>query len=155
MKKRFLRLKTALRAVMLILMMGVVGITEGQESKANITFADANVKALCVANWDTNGDGELSYTEAAAVTSLWIVFYNNFTISSFNELQYFTGLKTIDEDAFNGCYGLTSISIPSSVTYIGFAAFYGCRGLTSINIYAETPPSLDEAVFGQVNTNKH
>ena len=23
----------------------------------NITFADAAVKAICVANWDTNGDG--------------------------------------------------------------------------------------------------
>lgn len=146
-------MKTALRAVMLILMMGVVGVTEGQESKANITFADANVKALCVANWDTNGDGELSYAEAAAVKSLWIVFSYNFTILSFNELQYFTGLKTIDEDAFSGCYGLTSISIPSSVTYIDNAAFYGCRGLTSIYIYAETPPSLGEAVFGQINTN--
>ena len=29
MKKRFLRLKTAMRAVMLILIMGVVGVTEG------------------------------------------------------------------------------------------------------------------------------
>ncbi len=25
---------------------------------ANITFSDSNVKALCVANWDTSGDGE-------------------------------------------------------------------------------------------------
>ncbi len=32
----------------------------------NITFADANVKALCVANWDTDKDGELSMEEAAA-----------------------------------------------------------------------------------------
>ena len=46
MKKRFLRLKTAMRAVMLILIMGVVGITEGQES--DITFDDVKVKALCV-----------------------------------------------------------------------------------------------------------
>ena len=26
----------------------------------NITFADANVKALCVANWDTDHDEQLS-----------------------------------------------------------------------------------------------
>ena len=52
-----------------------------------ITFADANVKALCVANWDTNGDGELSYAEAAAVTSLGEVFRNQPSITSFNELQ--------------------------------------------------------------------
>jgi hypothetical protein len=57
-----------------------------------ITFADANVKAICVANWDTNGDGELSEEEAAAVTSLGVVFKGNTEITSFDELQYFTGL---------------------------------------------------------------
>jgi len=36
-------------------------------SAGNITFADSNVKTLCVANWDTSGDGELSEEEAAAV----------------------------------------------------------------------------------------
>ena len=35
-----------------------------------IHFADATVKAICVENWDTNGDGELSVAEAAAVTTL-------------------------------------------------------------------------------------
>ncbi len=35
-----------------------------------IVFADSAVKSICVANWDTNGDGELSYAEAAAVTDL-------------------------------------------------------------------------------------
>ena len=33
-----------------------------------IQFADAAVKSLCVSAWDTDGDGELSYAEAAAVT---------------------------------------------------------------------------------------
>ena len=36
--------------------------------------------------------------------------------------------------AFDNCTGLTSISIPSSVTSIGISAFYGCTGLTSITI---------------------
>ena len=131
MKKRFLRLKTAMKAVMLILMMGVVGITEGQESKANITFADANVKTLCVANWDTNGDGELSYAEAAAVKSLG-VFENNTSITSFDELQYFTGLTTIGVAEFNNCSSLASIVIPSNVTGIYDRAFGGCTGLTTV-----------------------
>ncbi len=102
-----------------------------------ITFADANVKAICVANWDTNGDGELSYDEAAAVTSLGSVFNGNYRITSFDEMQYFTGLTEISAYTFSGCSGLTSITIPSSVTSIGKgqrSAFGGCSGLASITV---------------------
>lgn len=100
-----------------------------------IQFADANVKALCVANWDTNGDGELSIAEAAAVTSLGEVFKRNKSIVSFDELEYFTGLTTID-NAFTLCTGLTSVTIPNSVSIIGYKAFYGCSALRSVgNFY--------------------
>ena len=99
-----------------------------------ITFADANVKALCVQNWDTNGDGELSEAEAAAVTDLGEVFKENTTITSFKELQYFTGLTSIGDYAFYKCYYLTSVTIPNSVTSIGGSAFYTCSGLTSVTI---------------------
>ena len=98
-----------------------------------IKFADANVKALCIANWDTNGDGEFDAKEAAAVTSLEKVFKNK-SITSFNELKYFTGLTSVGYEAFEGCSGLTSITIPNSVTSIGDYAFQGCSGLTSITI---------------------
>ena len=98
-----------------------------------ISFADANVKAICVANWDTNGDGELDQAEAAAVTDLGRVFSNK-PITSFDELQYFTGLTSIGNGAFYDCPGLTSITIPNSVISIGDQTFYGCRGLTSITI---------------------
>jgi hypothetical protein len=53
----------------------------------NITFADPNVKAICIANWDTDGDGQLSYKEAAAVDSLGQVFTGNKKILSFDELE--------------------------------------------------------------------
>ena len=38
------------------------------------------------------------------------------------------------ERAFQGCSGLTSVTIPNSVTSIGGSAFQGCSGLTSIEI---------------------
>ena len=42
--------------------------------------------------------------------------------------------KTIDNYAFNGCTGLTSIDLGKSVTSIGSYAFDDCTALTSINI---------------------
>ena len=41
---------------------------------------------------------------------------------------------SIGRSAFSGCSGLTSVTIPNSVTSIGYSAFYGCSGLTSISI---------------------
>ena len=44
-----------------------------------------------------------------------------------------SGVTSIDW-AFYGCSGLTSVTIPSSVTSIGTWAFEGCSGLTSVTI---------------------
>lgn len=92
----------------------------------NINFADATVKALCVANWDTDKDGELSEAEAVAVTDLGDVFKGNTKITSFDELQYFIGLTDTGYGTFQNCSGLTSVTIPNSVTSIGESAFYKC-----------------------------
>ncbi len=112
-----------------------------------IDFADSNVKAICVANWDTDGDGELSEEEAAAVTDLGTVFKNNNTITSFDELQYFTGLQSINENAFRYCNSLTSIILPVSITSIGDYAFYYCTGLTGILSIPNSVTSIGAYAF--------
>ena len=43
-----------------------------------------------------------------------------------------SGLTKIGFSAFEGCSGLTSLTLPSGLTEIGFSAFHGCSGLTSI-----------------------
>jgi len=84
----------------------------GQSVDPNIIqFADENVKKLCVGMWDTNGDLELSYDEAATVTSLGTTFTGNSEIQIFNELKHFTGLTVLD-DAFSGCSNLWKVTIP-------------------------------------------
>lgn len=91
----------------------------------DITFSDARVKKLCITNWDT-GDGWFTPSEAQAVTSLRTVFKSNETITSFKELVNFKGLTSIGDNAFYGCTGLTSVTIPENVTSIETGAFYGC-----------------------------
>ena len=102
-------------------------------SDDNIVFADANVKSICIAHWDTNGDGELGYEEAASVTSLGNYFRNNKQITSFEELQYFVGLSSIGSNEFYGCSNLGSLTIPNSVTSIAGYAFYNCSGLVGVS----------------------
>ena len=98
-----------------------------------IVFADENVKAICVNNWDTDGDGEITYDEAAAVTDIGDVFRDHNEITSFNELQYFTGITTIGYYAFMNCTNLTSVVIPEGVTRLDYMAF-AYSGLTEITI---------------------
>ena len=116
-----------------------------------IVFADPNVEAICVSYWDTDGDGFLSYNEAAAVTDLGQAFYYNSEINSFEELQYFTGLTFIADWAFNRCYGLTSIVFPESINSIGMYAFYYCSNLTSINI-PNTVTAIGVCAFQNCNS---
>lgn len=97
-----------------------------------ITFADDEVKRICVENWDTDGDGELSEEEAKAVTDLGTVFKENQLIESFNELQYFTGLTSIGDQAFWYSKSLKSVIIPETITTLGHSAFGECQGLTQV-----------------------
>lgn len=122
-----------------------------------IDFADAEVKRICVEHWDTNGDGELSKAEAAAVTTLrknnQAVFSNNQNITSYDELQYFTGLTGIDNSAFYMCKNLERVTLPEGITQIGNYAFFACK-LTSINL-PEGIESLGVYSFSQCNNLKH
>ncbi len=123
----------------------VVGIPEVEGDI--ITFADVEAKRLCVENWDVNGDGELSKQEAAAVTSLKNVFQSKSDIKTFDELQYFTGLTAINNNAFSYSRKLSSIIIPPNVVTIGENAFSYCH-LSSIVIPSNVVSIEEKAFYG-------
>ena len=102
----------------------------------NIEFADKYVKKVCVEKYDMNGDGELSYKEAAEVKSIPGYFFGDYNtiVKSFNELQYFTNVTEFSSWAFNECSALSSIAIPERVTSIGYRAFYWCPALENVYI---------------------
>ena len=106
-------------------------ITLPKHDKENIQFEDFNVKRLCVQLWDTNGDFELSYSEAAAVTTIGTHFKGG-DYYFFDELQYFTGLSEIEGNAFQGSE-LMKITLPSGIRTIGENAFSGCTSLKRVD----------------------
>ena len=60
----------------------------------------------------------------------------------------FTSNDMIGDYAFNGCSGLTSLTLPSGVTEIGSFAFYGCSGLTSLTLPSGVTEIGGYAFFG-------
>ena len=116
-----------------------------------ITFADSHIKEICIANWDSNSDGELSKGEAAMVADLGTVFKNNSEITSFDELQYFTGIASVGSAAFSNCTSLVSVVIPNNVKAIGSSAFEGCSSLVSVTLEILDPLPIDENCFTNRN----
>ena len=78
-------------------------------------------------------DGKLSVldlSEAKIVEGGDWYYYNNY------DYQYHTSNDVIGDYAFEGCSGLTSLTLPAGITEIGDCAFEGCSGLTSLTLPA-------------------
>ena len=119
-----------------------------QKPRLYINFADKYAKAICVEKFDTNNDGEISFEEASKVSSIECHFFGDYaaTISSFDELQYFSNLISIEAKAFYECSNLASITFPNSLTSIGEYAFYKCTSLVNI-VLPEYIAELKDAAF--------
>lgn len=110
-----------------------------------IVFADNKVKEICIAKWDTDGDGELSLDEAASITDLKSAFHNS-EIEYFDEFRFFTGIQTMgvltsdgtgtinNGNYFYNCSKLKSIRLPRSIIKLGGGAFDHCASLKEIEI---------------------
>ena len=99
-----------------------------------VQFADPKVEAVCVARFDANKDGKLTYEEIATVTDVEGLFAEQTRIESFDEFEYFTSVSHIPSELFYNCKNLVSVKLPESVRSIGYRAFAGCESLKSIVI---------------------
>ena len=96
-----------------------------------------------------NSIGERAFMECSGLTSIVVVSGNpvydsrnncnaiietasNTLIVGCKNTKITSSVTSIGNHAFEGCRGLTSITIPNGVTSIEDYAFIGCKGLTSI-----------------------
>lgn len=123
-----------------------------QPSDGYINFADKYAKAVCVEKFDTNNDGEISFKEASKVLSIESNFFGDYAaaITSFDELEYFSNLISIEDRAFYECSNLVSITLPNGITQIKDYTFYGCANLDNF-IIPNCVTSIGEYAFYNCN----
>lgn len=106
-----------------------------------VITSDSNpeLMRICYSNHWSYDEHEMYEAECRAVKLLTndvgvSVFKDNKNITSLEELQYFTGIDTIPELAFNDCDSLTKLIIPSGVKTIGDMFLNGCNGIENVTI---------------------
>ena len=125
-------------------------ITLSKKDAQIILFKDLSVKGICCSHWDSDNDGELSYSEANAITDIsdfftmiktsayryhvvnqgyktvtTLITHGNPSITSFEPLKYFTSLTSLSGKAFSGDYNLCRIELPEGLLEIqdGYKAY--------------------------------
>lgn len=81
--------------------------------------------------FSTTGEHTIRFTLANPITISTNAFYGCYSLTS---VTIPDSVTIIGDGTFSYCSGLTSVNIPSAVTYIGRTAFYVCRTLTSVTI---------------------
>lgn len=64
------------------------------------------------------------------------------SITSFDELCYFTGITKLPSGGFSGCRKLVSVKLPSSVTTIESINYKRCTAITEYHFLSTEPPVL-------------
>ena len=115
-------------------------------AEGNIVFKDTHLGNLLIKAFDKDGDGKLSYKEAASVTSLSGVFGEQKDFQSFDEFKFFTRVTIVDDFLFDG-WSIESITLPDNIQEIGRYAFSECKNLTNIT-FPKVMREIKEGAFG-------
>jgi hypothetical protein len=112
---------------------------------------DSTSKSMCVSRWDTDGDGEISFEEAAAVKNIGTIFTRAAIVDGI-WLKYFKGLSSLSGEAFRYAASLTNLAIPKNITTIGNNYINNATALRDIYFYWTTIPSYQNLASGLITS---
>lgn len=137
---------------------GITSVTIGTSVTSINNRAFENCSALTTLNYNAiNCDTMECFVGCNTLTS--VVFGDNVAIIPYRAFESCTGLSSITipnsvthigDRAFELCTGISSITIPNSVTNIGDRAFRDCSGLTTATI-GNSVTNIGEYAFYRCN----
>lgn len=116
----------------------------GRDFKGEKTDGKLSILDLSEAKIVAGGDAYVRFSENYYTSNDKLGNYVFYGCSGLTSLTLPSSVTSIGRGAFYGCWKLTSLTIPSGVTSIGYSAFRGCSGLTSLTI----PSSVTEIGWG-------
>ena len=119
----------------------------GRDFKGEKTDGKLSILDLSEAKIVAGGDAYVRFSENYYTSNDKLGDYVFYGCSGLTSLTLPSSVTSIGRGAFYGCWKLTSLTIPSGVTSIGKWAFRGCSGLTSIYVYPENLPELGIDIF--------
>ena len=115
---------------------------------ASVTYEGVTYNVTSIGSYAFNYCGGLS--SISLPDGLTCIYDYAFYGCGLSSITIPSSVTKIGVDAFNLCTSLKSVSIPNTVTTIGGGAFYGCVGLTSITI-PQNVTSIGDYAFAGVD----
>ena len=106
----------------------------GRDFNRKKTKGKLSILDLSEAKIVAGGDAYVRFSENYYTSNDKLGDYAFYCCSGLTSLTIPSSVTSISNHAFSGCSGLTSLTLPSGVTEIGWGAFSGCSGLTSLTI---------------------
>lgn len=132
MQTKSLQMKRALRTALLVLLLSVAGMGKGYagiiDTIGNIVYEFVGPSPASPCPYPYNAAIVRGHKFGTDATGSLVI--PEFVHFMGNENLALVPVARIDPDAFAGCSGLTSITLPNSLEEILYGAFYGCSGLT-------------------------
>jgi len=145
MQTKSLQTKRALRAALLVLLLGVAAMGKGY-AQINYNFAETCPSGQTLYYKIIDADNH--FVELTCPTYGWVGYTRPIGDIILPESVYNYSVTKIGNRAFEGCTGLTgSITIPNSVITIGKDAFENCSGFTGSLTIPNSVTSIEGGAF--------